>query len=247
VESATPGVERWLAALPDGDLQAGKLPSAVLAVAGQALRTAEHPHQPGEVAVSRVLSRSGTWVLLHGASLVSGGPRRVAVIVEPAHPARIAPLPIGSGWARSPQSSSHRGASGGIAEAATVRARGLRSIPSSHPPGPTRPVNSWRVVPSPQPRSGTRASGAAVSSARRRWRSCHADREPRAGCAAISGRRRRADGSLPQAGSARSRRGGWRPGPARGGSDRQAAAGCRAASRPVPRRPAGRAAAGPPR
>jgi hypothetical protein len=92
VESATSGVERWLAALPDGDLQAGKLPSAVLAVAGQALRTAEHPDQPGEVAVSRVLSRSGTWVLLHGASLVSGGPRRVAVIVEPAHPARIAPL-----------------------------------------------------------------------------------------------------------------------------------------------------------
>jgi DNA-binding CsgD family transcriptional regulator len=92
VESATPGVERWLAALPDGDPQAGKLPSAVLAVAGQALRTAEHPDQPGEVAVSRVLSRSGTWVLLHGASLVSGGPRRVAVIVEPAHPARIAPL-----------------------------------------------------------------------------------------------------------------------------------------------------------
>jgi DNA-binding CsgD family transcriptional regulator len=91
VESATPGVERWLAALPDGDLQAGKLPSAVLAVAGQALRTAEHPDQPGEVAVSRVLSRLGTWVLLHGASLVSG-PRRVAVIVEPAHPARIAPL-----------------------------------------------------------------------------------------------------------------------------------------------------------
>jgi DNA-binding CsgD family transcriptional regulator len=92
VESATPGVERWLAALPDGDPQAGKLPSAVLAVAGQALRTAEHPDQPGEVAVSRMLSRSGTWVLLHGASLVSGGPRRVAVIVEPAHPARIAPL-----------------------------------------------------------------------------------------------------------------------------------------------------------
>jgi DNA-binding CsgD family transcriptional regulator len=92
VESATPGVERWLAALPDGDLQAGKLPSAVRAVAGRALRTAEHPDQPGEVAVSRVLSRSGTWVLLYGASLVSGGARRVAVIVEPAHPARIAPL-----------------------------------------------------------------------------------------------------------------------------------------------------------
>jgi DNA-binding CsgD family transcriptional regulator len=92
VESATPGVERWLQALPDGDWDTGRLPSAVLAVAGRALRTADHPDQPGEVAVSRVLSRSGTWVVLHGASLVSGAARRVAVIVEPAHPARIAPL-----------------------------------------------------------------------------------------------------------------------------------------------------------
>jgi DNA-binding CsgD family transcriptional regulator len=92
VESTTPGVEHWLAELPDGDWDAGKLPSSVLAVAGRALRTAEHPDEPGQVAVSRVLSRSGTWVVLHGASLVAGGTRRVAVIVEPAHPARIAPL-----------------------------------------------------------------------------------------------------------------------------------------------------------
>ena len=92
VESATPGVERWLRALPDGDWDAARLPSAVLAVAGRALRTAEHPDEPGQVAVARVLSRSGTWVVLHGASLVSGTARRVAVIVEPAHPARIAPL-----------------------------------------------------------------------------------------------------------------------------------------------------------
>ena len=32
------------------------------------------------------------WVVLHGISLISGGSRRVAVIVEPAHPARISPL-----------------------------------------------------------------------------------------------------------------------------------------------------------
>lgn len=91
VESATPGVERWLQALPDGDWDAGKLPSSVRAVAGRALRTAEHPDEPGQVAVSRVLSRSGTWIVLHGAALVSSGARRIAVIVEPAHPARIAP------------------------------------------------------------------------------------------------------------------------------------------------------------
>lgn len=93
VESLTPGVERWLAELPDGDWEAaGKLPAAVLAVAGRALRTAERPDSPGEVALARVLSRSGTWIVLHGASLISDGRRRVAVIVEPAHPARVTPL-----------------------------------------------------------------------------------------------------------------------------------------------------------
>jgi DNA-binding CsgD family transcriptional regulator len=92
VESVTPGVERWLAELPDGDWDAGRLPSSVLAVAGRALRTAEDPDSPGEIAVSRVLARSGTWVVLHGAPLVADGTRRVAVIVEPGHPARISPL-----------------------------------------------------------------------------------------------------------------------------------------------------------
>ena len=92
VESATPGVERWVSDLPDGDLDAGRLPSAVMAVAGRALRSAEGRDEPGEVAVARVITRSGTWVVLHGATLVSAGSRRIAVIVEPAHPARIAPL-----------------------------------------------------------------------------------------------------------------------------------------------------------
>jgi DNA-binding CsgD family transcriptional regulator len=92
IESATPGVERWMSELPDGDWDAGRLPSAVLAVAGRALRTAKYPEVAGEVAVSRVMSRSGGWVVLHGTSLVSSSSRRVAVIVEQAHPGRIAPL-----------------------------------------------------------------------------------------------------------------------------------------------------------
>jgi DNA-binding CsgD family transcriptional regulator len=90
VESATPGVDRWLSELPDGDWDAGRLPAAVYAIAGRALRTADDAL--AEVAVARVLSRSGTWVVLHGAALVTEGARRVAVIVEPAHPARISPL-----------------------------------------------------------------------------------------------------------------------------------------------------------
>jgi DNA-binding CsgD family transcriptional regulator len=93
VESLTPGVELWLADLPDSGWETrGTLPPAVLAVAGRALRTAEHPAAPGEIAFARVLSRSGRWVVLHGATLVGNGARRVAVIVEPAHPARISPL-----------------------------------------------------------------------------------------------------------------------------------------------------------
>jgi DNA-binding CsgD family transcriptional regulator len=93
VESLTPGVERWLSELPDGDWEAGdQLPPAVLAVAGRALRSAEHADAPGEVAFARVLSATGQWIVLHGASLASAGPRRIAVIVEPAHPARITPL-----------------------------------------------------------------------------------------------------------------------------------------------------------
>jgi DNA-binding CsgD family transcriptional regulator len=93
VESLTPGAEGWLAELPDGDWDGqGRLPPSVLAVAGRALRTAEGDSAPGEVALARVLSTEGRWILLHGASLVAGGDRRVAVIVEAAHPARITPL-----------------------------------------------------------------------------------------------------------------------------------------------------------
>jgi DNA-binding CsgD family transcriptional regulator len=92
IQSATPGVERWLAELPDADAAAGRLPSAVLSVAGRALRAAENPEEPSGISVARVLSRTGVWVVLHGACLVDHGARRIAVIVEPAHPARIYPL-----------------------------------------------------------------------------------------------------------------------------------------------------------
>lgn len=92
VESSTPGVERWMSELPGGDWDAGRLPEAVRSVAARALRSAEGRDVAGEVALARVLSESGTWVVLHGATMIGEGPRRAAVIVEPAHPARITPL-----------------------------------------------------------------------------------------------------------------------------------------------------------
>jgi DNA-binding CsgD family transcriptional regulator len=91
IRSATPGAEHWLARLPDGDLRAGRLPSAVLAVAAQSLPDRKRK-EPGTVAFSRVLATDGTWILLHGAPLQGEDQPRVAVILEPAHPARIYPL-----------------------------------------------------------------------------------------------------------------------------------------------------------
>jgi DNA-binding CsgD family transcriptional regulator len=91
-ESMSPGVEEWLRDLPDGSLSASRLPPVVLAVAGRAARSSAGPDDPAEVAVARVLTRSGRWVVLHGVPLAAVDRRRVAVIVEPAHPSRIAPL-----------------------------------------------------------------------------------------------------------------------------------------------------------
>jgi DNA-binding CsgD family transcriptional regulator len=93
VESLSPGAERWLDELPQGSwLTENRLPPAVLAVAGRALRSAENFNAPGDVAFARVLSQGGRWVVLHGASMLGSGSRRVAVIIEPAHPAKISPL-----------------------------------------------------------------------------------------------------------------------------------------------------------
>jgi DNA-binding CsgD family transcriptional regulator/GAF domain-containing protein len=91
-ELMSPGVEEWLRDLPDGNMAAAQLPTAVIAVAGRAARSAPSTDDPAEVAVARLLTRSGRWVVLHGVPLAATDNRRVAVIVEPAHPSRIVPL-----------------------------------------------------------------------------------------------------------------------------------------------------------
>ena len=91
IDSLTPGVEHWLRELPGGEAGPERLPQAVISVAGRALRGTD-PAQPREIAFARVLARTGRWVALHGALLQTDSRRRVAVIVEPAHPARISPL-----------------------------------------------------------------------------------------------------------------------------------------------------------
>ena len=65
-------------------------PHPFVAVAAAALHRESAPG--GEVPMARVLSRTGAWIVLHGAPLLSDGVRRVAVIIEPANPDRILPL-----------------------------------------------------------------------------------------------------------------------------------------------------------
>jgi DNA-binding CsgD family transcriptional regulator len=89
VESATPAAARWLSDLGDGDWEAGRLPPPIRSLAGTALHGAEHPDQPGRVITGRVLSRSGRWLILHGAKLSWAGARRAAVIIEPASQPRF--------------------------------------------------------------------------------------------------------------------------------------------------------------
>lgn len=92
VASTTPGVERWLVDLPGGAWERRVLPPAITAVAARALATVDDPSSAAELAVARVRSRSGMWVVLHGAVMAAGGARRIAVIVEPARGARVSSL-----------------------------------------------------------------------------------------------------------------------------------------------------------
>jgi DNA-binding CsgD family transcriptional regulator len=77
--------------LPDAREGVGHLPAAVLAVAAQGLRDGT-VREGSTVAFARVLANDGTWLLLHGTPLDGDDQPRVAVIIEPAHPARIFPL-----------------------------------------------------------------------------------------------------------------------------------------------------------
>lgn len=92
VISVTRSAERWLEELIDvGDLMTGRLPLAVTAVAERARAIAQGGGSPALQARARVHSSRG-WLVLHGMSLEGAPADQVAIIVEPARPAEIAPL-----------------------------------------------------------------------------------------------------------------------------------------------------------
>ncbi|MGW6795813.1 helix-turn-helix transcriptional regulator [Streptomyces chartreusis] len=92
IRSRTPGVEYWLADLPGGGPGSGPLPASLAAVAAHALHKAQNPLDCTGPARAHVVGRSGNWAVVHGSCLDDGGERRVAVIIEPAHPQELLPV-----------------------------------------------------------------------------------------------------------------------------------------------------------
>lgn len=79
---STEQADRWLEELSPGSHRNGRLSAAVLAVAGSVIDGEDAPW-------ARVRTAAGRWLIVHGSRL---GADQVAVILEPAGPARIVPL-----------------------------------------------------------------------------------------------------------------------------------------------------------
>jgi DNA-binding CsgD family transcriptional regulator len=93
IAAITAPAEQWLAEVSDWPRRS-EPPQAVLAVAARLLALEQAPEDaPTLPPRARVQTRSGRWLVLHAARLsnaAGGGP--IAVILEPAAPAEVAPL-----------------------------------------------------------------------------------------------------------------------------------------------------------
>lgn len=92
IESVSPGMDRWLAEFAGTGSACGAVPASVLAVAARVVRRLEGDSPPDDEPLARVRANDGRWLVLHGTPLATAGPSKVAVIVEPASPDRIASL-----------------------------------------------------------------------------------------------------------------------------------------------------------
>jgi len=91
VETADEAGGRWLDDLATPDLPSARLPVAVRAVAGRTRVIAGGDAGVGP-AEARVRARSGRWAVVRGSTLGDGPEARVAVLIEAAGPAAMAPL-----------------------------------------------------------------------------------------------------------------------------------------------------------
>ncbi len=95
IEAITPDAEHWIEELGNPlRTEARAVPHpAILHVAGRARAIAAGASSPQVgPASTRILTRSGRWLLVHATTLAGRLPGRTAVILEPARPVEIAPL-----------------------------------------------------------------------------------------------------------------------------------------------------------
>jgi DNA-binding CsgD family transcriptional regulator len=95
IAAVTAPAERWLSEMSDWSRRS-EPPQAILAVAGW-LMALEHASEemPKRMPRARVQTRSGRWLILHASRLADAtGRGPIAVILEPAAPAVIAPLAL---------------------------------------------------------------------------------------------------------------------------------------------------------
>ena len=91
VESLSPAAQEWFSRLPDDNGRQNGVPTSVIAAATAALREAEH-NSAGGVSAARVPMTSGRWAVIQGAVTGRSSDSKVTVIIQPAHPDRVAPL-----------------------------------------------------------------------------------------------------------------------------------------------------------
>jgi DNA-binding CsgD family transcriptional regulator len=90
IESATPAARQWMEEILDPTGESGEVPMVVASVAYRARLAIADGTQ--EVASARVPRRSGGWLELDGSLMDDDASGRIAVIIQPATSARIAPL-----------------------------------------------------------------------------------------------------------------------------------------------------------
>ena len=91
VESTSPSAHQWFERFPTyGGWQDG-VPASVFAAAAGAVRDAQRGGGGG-VSMARVPTTDGRWVEVHGAVMSTDGGSAATVIIEAAHPERLAPL-----------------------------------------------------------------------------------------------------------------------------------------------------------
>ncbi|WP_163506099.1 helix-turn-helix transcriptional regulator [Fodinicola acaciae] len=86
--------DRWLRELETGDRAGARLPLVVLAVARQARAICASTSVDPRPAKVRARTRSGQWLVVRGSLLGSGPDAPVAVMLETARPAELAPLMV---------------------------------------------------------------------------------------------------------------------------------------------------------